>query len=757
MTWRIRIEGQVQGVGFRPYVWRLATQHHLRGSVSNGLAGVDIQVNGEPAIVQSFFHDLVNHPPAGSHIANARLSPCVPTEFEVFSIVESSHTGEPSVRITPDVALCAACRTEFADPNNRRAQYPFITCTYCGPRFSVVETLPYDRTNTSMRHFTMCAHCQSEYDNPADCRFYAQTNSCPVCGVQMSWGQLGTELTHLPPDKVLQQVLARWEAGEIVAIKGIGGYLLTCDATQAEAVTTLRARKQRRTKPFAVMYPTLEMLRVDVYLTHATAQWLQHAVAPIVLLDVRPQPASGLAVAAIAPGLDQVGVMLPYAPLFEWLLSAFQKPIVATSGNAHAMPMVYEETQVHQLYAIATAVLSHNRPIVTPQDDSVLALAEDQSVWLRRARGLAPQCWLPTPIHTNSIPVLAMGADMKSAFAVGQHDYVFLSQYIGNLSSYDTQQRYEQLVEKALERLKIRPAMVLTDLHPGYMSTQLGQRWAAEWGIPHHAIQHHHAHAAAVLAENGLLESPQRILCVVWDGTGWGFDRQVWGGEFFQYQERQMTRVAHFPYFPWILGDQMAREPRLSAFALWGADLQAASLLSPMFNPREWEWYTHLYATHRGLQTSSVGRLFDAVAALLGLCTHNTYEGEAALYLAVAARRYIRQAGLSACKGGYLTAEDGVDSTAWQSHLLHDVRIGKPTAYVAAMFHATLVQIVANAATRGGYQHLAFSGGVFQNTLLVAMLQAQLGQSHTLYFHQNVSPNDENIALGQWIIFNINN
>jgi len=632
------------------------------------------------------------------------------------------------------------------DPQDRRHGYAFITCTQCGPRYSIITDLPYDRPLTTMADFAMCPRCQAEYDDPLRRRHFSQTNSCPACGIALrlytAEATLGVGLDAAP---MVAEVVRRWQAGQVIALKGIGGYLLTCDARNPEAVATLRRRKQRPFKPLAVMYPSGAELSAHYHLSRAERAALDSPVAPIVLLRRREK--TDLA-PGIADELNEVGVMRPYAPLFERLLDALGGPIVATSGNLSHAPIAYQPEEGAALLAIADAVLSHDRPIVLPQDDSVFRFApqSQQRLILRRSRGLAPT-YFHGPMTLPSTSVLAAGADLKASLGLCHQGNLYLSQYLGDLSHYDTQQHYLRVAEHLRRVLHAQPEAVLHDLHPGYHSHRLAQAWAEAADLPTHAYQHHEAHFAAVLGENDLLRQPEPVLGVIWDGTGYGHDGQIWGGELLCYQRGEMQRLAHLDYFPVLAGDKMAREPRLSALALLPTE---DGVLAP-FSAVEQSLYLRLIEKG-GLQTSSMGRLFDAVASMLGLRQRQTYEGEAAMVLEAEASRYLAGHARPAPFALRFAAKN-LDTAAllrevWQAH-----QAGETSGQVAARFHLTLPRWVEQVAEQQGLTRIAFSGGVFQNALLVDLMIERLSSQFSLYFHQQLSPNDENIAFGQMMLF----
>ncbi|MFN8304919.1 MAG: carbamoyltransferase HypF [Saprospiraceae bacterium] len=752
-TWYIRISGQVQGVGFRPFVANAARSCGLKGWVSNGLNGLEICINATAEDAGIFYKKLTECPPDGALITDAALETAPDAFFDTFSIHESLHEGAPNLLVTPDVAICTACREELYQSDNRRFEYPFTTCASCGPRYSVITALPYDRSNTTMQPFPLCPSCASEYEDCEDRRYFAQTNSCPVCGIEMQLIDVQASQACVSDQKqILDRVPDLWRAGAIVALKGVGGYLLTCDATRSGAVATLRARKRRPTKPFALMYPDAATLEGDARLDPETRAWLSHPAAPVVLLPVRELPASGLDLAGVAPGLDTIGVMLPYAPLFDLLLRRFGKPVVATSGNVSGIPIVYEEGKLSDLAPVADYYLSHNREIAVPQDDSVVAVAGNQPVFLRRSRGLAPTL-LVKGLKTDSRNRLALGAELKSTFTLGYQSNLFVSQYWGDLGDFDTQNRFEKYLLRTLDLLQVTPAEILGDLHPGYFSTRLGQEMSEKREVPFRQIQHHKAHFAAVLAENDLFNCKEPVLGVIWDGTGLGEDGQIWGGEFFLYQRGDMQRIAHLPWFTQLLADKMPREPRLSALSWLGACEGAERLLRPLFTEREWGLYQKMRDDQNALKTSSAGRVFDGVAALLGLPAVQHYEGEAATKLETLARSFVATHHPDVIKYAYPAVWSGSApaNDDWKQELLEDISAGQSPACAAARFHLTLCAMIDRVASHWGVGRVAFSGGVFQNTLLVRLLQYHLETRYRLHFHRQLSPNDENISFGQWV------
>ena len=586
-TWHLHLTGQVQGVGFRPFVYRLATAYGLCGWVNNGLDGVHIEFLADDATAEAFRRTLIETAPAIARITGQHLAPVATKFFDNFQIIQSATAGPANLLLTPDFALCAACQTELHTPQNRRQGYPFTTCTWCGPRYSIVHTLPYDRAHTTMAPFPQCPACQAEYDDPLDRRYFSQTNSCPQCAIQLRLVTAQGQRIGGDPASLLERVVQAWRAGKIVALKGIGGYLLTCAAQDAAAVATLRQRKQRPTKPFALMYPDLETLQRATSLHPDEVAILTSPASPIVLLPFPSGDNEQLARQEIAPHLPYLGVMLPYTPLYALLLRAFGQPIVATSGNPTNAPIVFgDEQALTDLPQLADFILLNNRDIAVPQDDSVVYFTPQyrQKIILRRARGWAPAFVNPR-LRWPARQVLATGAELKSTFSLLHQGNTYISQYLGDLADYDTVRNYQHTLQHLLRVLHTQPEVVISDQHPGYAATQYAETLARELGIPHRQIQHHVAHFGAILGEHQLLASAVPVLGIIWDGTGLGDDGQIWGGECFVYAQGRIERRGHLAYFPALLGDKMAREPRLAALAVAGRLAGSEQLLAAKFTP----------------------------------------------------------------------------------------------------------------------------------------------------------------------------
>ncbi len=759
-TWHLHIEGQVQGVGFRPLVFTLARERQLTGWVNNSNDGVHIEFNALPVEAEAFYREILSSAPSIARITGHRLSRAEQKNFPNFRIVHSQNRGTTGLLLTPDIALCPDCREEIMAAGNRRFLYPFTTCTKCGPRFSILERVPYDRPTTTMHPFLPCAECKKEYEAPTDRRYYSQTNSCPACAIQLQLEELEQGGDHRPSEVIIDEVVRRWELGQIVAIKGIGGYLLTCDAANRRAAAELRRRKHRPRKPFAVLFPDLASMEAQLIVRSSEKREMQYPVAAILLLDLKQSVQPSKLAPEVAPGLRQIGAMLPYTPLYEILLQKFGRPIIATSGNISNSPIVFEDDKAHEdLAKLADLILGNNRTIAVPQDDSVIRYStfKEHRIVIRRSRGLAPTYINPTLTWTDQ-SILAAGAHLKSTFALLHQKNTYISQYLGDLDNYESQQHFRHTVEHFSNLLDFVPDLVVADLHPEYPATHFAQALAEKHRIPIHQYQHHMAHFGAVLGENDLLHSESPVMGVIWDGTGLGDDHQIWGGEFFRYGQYAMQRFSHFDYFDHILGDKMAKEPRISALSACQGLSGMASDLEEKFTTIEWNLYQQLLAKQNQLQTSSVGRLFDAVAALLGIADRQSFEGQAAIQLEALATDYYRQHGLGQVRQSYLGDEmeaGPIPTKALLTELLADLHCGTERALVAARFHLTLITSIKAVAHRMKVRKIAFSGGVFQNGLLVDLAGHHLGEDFDLYFHRELPPNDENVSFGQMVCHQI--
>lgn len=748
-TYRISISGQVQGVGFRPYVYTLAQEFKLLGTVSNNEEGVLIFVTGSAISIQDFYKKLVAIPPLVSKIQQHSILEVELIPYIDFQIISSKKEAQLNLPLTPDFAICNDCKKEIKNPENHRYNYPFITCVNCGPRYAITQTFPFERNHTSINEFPMCEECNTEYTNPTDRRFHSQTNTCSTCGIQLELKTpegITLEIPSVELFKKLAQLLAE---EKIIAIKNTSGYLLCCNAENSTVIQKLRAKKNRPNKPFAILYPSLEILKNDVVLNESQLKSLTSTERPINIISLNNYKGE-IALNEIAPGLNQLGVMLPYTGILQLLANELEFPIVATSGNIHGSPIIsHNEDAFKKLKNVADYFLTHNLKIEHPQDDSVVKFSSkfQQEVLFRRSRGYAPNFFNAEIISTEKI--MAMGAHLKSSIAFYPNEYVYISQYLGNLDSFDVYNRFVKTTESFIDIFELQPAIILVDKHPLYQSTQYGKELAEKTSAKLIEIQHHKAHFAAILGEHNMFD--KKVLGVVFDGTGYGDDSNIWGGEFFNYEKNTIERIVQIENFEWLLGDKMSKEPRVSLFAL--ATEEMNSVLKEKFTSTQLKSYQYLKQQNK-LKTSSVGRLFDAVASLLNITDYNSYEGEAAILLENSISTY----DLNTCKRYLNSTEKGISATEIIHNIYMDLQIGETKENCIINFLYTLASSIIAVAKSNNYSHIACSGGVFQNTTLVDMLIELTPKEIKLYFHKDLSPNDENICFGQLMYYlHINN
>ena len=753
---QVDIRGAVQGVGFRPFVYRLATSLSLAGWVANDTQGVIAEVEGSRAALERFLERLRAEKPPRAVILSLDAAWLPPRGYRRFEIRDSDRAGAKSVIVLPDLATCDDCLHELFDPGDRRYAYPFTNCTNCGPRFSIIESLPYDRPNTTMRRFAMCSDCLREYEEPEDRRFHAQPNACPACGPRLAlWSPAGEVIGE--GSEALRAAAEAVIGGAIVAVKGIGGFLLLADARSDEACAALRARKDRPRKPFALMAQNLTQAAALVAVSDEAAALLRSPECPIVLL---PRLASAPVAEAVAPGSPTLGVMLPYAPLHHLLLAEIGRAVVATSGNLSDEPICIDEREaLARLGSIADLFLVHDRPIARHVDDSVAWIVGGSPGLLRRARGYAP---LPVSFPRALPAVLGVGAHMKSAVALSVGTSVFVSQHIGDLETPQALAAFERVIADFLRLYEAAPTAIAHDLHPDYLSTRWALETAAARGVPAIAVQHHHAHLAACLAENGV-EEP--ALGVIWDGTGYGGDGTVWGGEFLLGDATGVRRVAHLRPFRLPGGEAAVREPaRIALSLLWelfGEEAFARDDLAVVRSIAPEARRVLARMLSGGLNapvTSSAGRLFDGVSALLGICDHASFEGEPAIALEWAARGE----GVASEAYPYAIAESGTRRGGaplvldWRPLLLalvEDLHKGTEKDILSVRFHTTLVKAIAEIAERVGAANVALSGGCFQNRRLLEGVARRLAEGgHRVIQHRQLPPNDGCIGLGQVIV-----
>nr|WP_206286019.1 carbamoyltransferase HypF [Yersinia kristensenii] len=746
----LRIKGKVQGVGFRPYIWQLAHRFGLFGDVSNDSAGVTVHLWQAPAAAD-FLQALPQDCPPLARIDSIDTAPYHWQQPPLDFVIHHSGAGQMDTQIVPDAATCDACLNEMNDPANRRYRYPFINCTHCGPRFTIIHRMPYDRPDTAMGKFPLCAACQAEYDHPADRRFHAQPNACADCGPQL-WLAAANGQAVAHGFSALEQAAAALLAGEIVAVKGLGGFHLAVDATNAAAVARLRERKQRPTKPLAVMLPDADWLKscVQAADNDALLRLLRSSAAPIVLVAKRPE---GPLCAAVAPELPEIGIMLPANPLQHLLLQQVARPLVMTSGNGSGKPPALSHQQaLSALSEIADHWLLHDREIVQRADDSLVRLTPDGAEMLRRARGYVPDAFELPPGFSQQPAILALGADMKNTFCLLRDSNAVLSQHLGDLEDRDIAQQQQQLLALFCDIYHFTPQAVVVDAHPGYVSHQFGKEWAAQQNIPCIAVLHHHAHLAACLAEHGWPRQGGAVIGLALDGLGYGADGHLWGGECLLVDYVNCEYVGGLPAVALPGGDLASRQPwrnLLAQFQRFVPDWQnlpeAAAIPLPQGG-------ILARAIARGINAplaSSAGRLFDAVAAALNIVSPAiSWEGEAACLLEALAWQSSRTVPPVTMP----LHDNQLDlTTFWQQWLAFDAS----PAERAYAFHFALAQgfatLARQAAQRFAVDTIAFSGGVLHNRLLRQLLREQL-YDFKLLMPQRLPAGDGGLALGQAVI-----
>ena len=754
---RLTVRGVVQGVGFRPFVYGLAMAHGLTGFVGNDSSGVFIEVQGTEMAVSNFQHALTHNPPPLAHIEAVTAVALDPITDDSFTIVHSHSQAAANTLISPDICICNDCLRELFDPTNRRYRYPFINCTNCGPRFTIIKDIPYDRPLTTMADFPMCPDCQAEYNNPLDRRFHAQPNACPTCGPRVAIEMQGGKVQD---DAILaaRELLA---AGKIVAVKGLGGFHLACDATNDAAVQLLRERKERVDKPFAVMALDVATVRQFAHVSTAEEALLTAKERPIVLLKKKSRTAETLKLSPhIAPGNSRIGVLLPYTPLHYLLLQSCDKlsttspVLIMTSANISNEPIVKGNDEARERLAeLADAFLIHNREINNRCDDSVLRGVRDESggtntiLPIRRSRGYAP---FPVKLPFAVPPILAVGGELKATFCLTKGKYGYMSQHIGDMENLETLQAFEEAVQQMQHLFRIQPEAIVCDLHPNYLSTH----WAQKQASSLIRVQHHHAHIAAVMAEHRL-DGASPVIGFCFDGTGYGTDGAIWGGEVLIADYKQFERVSHLRYVPLAGGDVSVKRPyRLALSHLWAAGLDWDESLPPVAAcpPIERDvLHKQLENNLNSVPTSSIGRLFDAVATLAGGRQTISYEGQAAIEFEALAADTVSEA------YSFDLLKDTFDAAPLIAAVVADLRRGVDTAVIAAKFHNAvanlIVQLSLQLRRQTGLNQVALSGGVFQN---VRLLETAVHQLHTHQFetftHHLVPPNDGGLALGQAII-----
>ena len=741
----IFVGGLVQGVGFRPFIYRMAHETGVAGWVSNTPQGAHICVEGSAGDLESFIGRLKKETPPLAAIGSLQTSLCDPAGYLGFEIRNSDNSGDKTALIMPDAATCKDCVKEIFDPANRRYLYPFTNCTNCGPRYSIIESVPYDRQNSSMKKFRMCDTCRREYEDPLNRRFHAQPNACPECGPHLElWSRKGELISD--HNRALFEAVERIKAGEIAAVKGIGGFHLMADARNGEAIIRLRKRKNRPEKPFALMYPSLEKVITDCRVNPVEKQLLQAYESPIVLLkryltdDLSP---------SIAGGSPYYGIMLPYSPLHHLLTRMLGFPIVATSGNYCDEPICTDEYEaVSKLGSIADFFLVHNRPIIHRTDDSIVRVVLGRKLVLRRARGYAP---LPVTIDNSCGNVSACGGHQKNTVASAKGKDIFLSPHLGDLSSRAACDSFREAIANINKTYNLRPGVMVCDQHPEYFSS----KFAGKSGLPVIKVQHHYAHILSCMADNRV-EGP--VMGVCWDGTGYGDDGTIWGGEFLIADKSGYRRAAHFRTFPLPGGEKAVTEPRRCALGLLheisGDDryFRPGSGISAVFSAVELKNLRRML--DNGLnspRTSSAGRLFDAAASIMNVRQRVSYEGQAGMEL-----EYLAESIISSDYYSFeLKNSNNLVVIDWEPMIVEltaGLKNGVSRQLMSARFHNTLIEIIYETCLSINQKKVVLTGGCFQNKYLLENSVRRLMQGgFEPYWHNNIPPNDGGLALGQII------
>jgi len=742
----IVIEGIVQGVGFRPFIYNLANSFSLQGTVNNNSEGVHIDVEGPQERINEFLQKIEQNPPPLARIETITISEAAVFNYNLFEIKESEKISGKITLISPDIAICQYCEEDIQSKTNRRSGYAFTNCTNCGPRFSIIKALPYDRNKTTMNEFNMCPECSREYSDPTNRRFHAQPNACATCGPEL-WVEdnKGNRLEIEDPISFAQNKLAE---GNILAIKGLGGYHLACDGRNETAIQTLRTRKRRLFKPLAVMVKNVEVIKKHCKVTILEEKLLTGIRKPIVILDQTidydlPQ--------TIAPHQKTLGVMLPYTPLHSLLFSDKIEVLIMTSANVNGLPIEHLDSGArNSLSGIVDYFIIHNRKIYLPIDDSVVRVVEEKQTMIRRARGFAPEPFKAS----NMRDILACGPNMKNTFCISKDGFLFLSQFNGDLENLETFKHYTNNIEHFKEVFSFSPKVVAHDMHPGYLST----KYALDYDLPKLAVQHHHAHIVSCMFENNL---EQKVMGVCFDGTGYGTDGKIWGGEFMVCDRSEFTRVGHLDYIKMPGGEKAIKEPwRMGVsylYKAWGADKEACDGLFKRYGEAAEKLIDIIEANINCPQTSSMGRLFDAVSNIIGITDQVSYEGQASIELEAVSDFQIEEAysyKILKQKDMYI-----IEPYEMLREVLQDKLNGVSIRLMASKFQNTIVNLSVRLCLYlredTGINEVALSGGVFQNIFLLKKLSHNLEkEGFIVYTHAHLPSNDGGIAVGQIIIAN---
>ena len=748
----IIIKGIVQGVGFRPFIHKLVQNYNLSGWVVNSNQGVEIEVEGKTEEINSFVSDIKNKLPPLARIEKIEVNQLPLIGYKEFSIKKSIVKEENSfVLVSPDISICEDCLQELFDPHNRRFRYPFINCTNCGPRFTIIKDIPYDREKTTMSIFKMCPQCQSEYENIEDRRYHAQPNACADCGPQVFLYQNKRKIEGI--DDPIEEAVKLLKEGKIGAIKGLGGFHLACDATNNKAIARLRRLKNREDKPFAIMSFNLEKIMQYCKIGEKEKEWLVNRARPIVLLKKKE---NNLISPLVAPNNNCLGVMLPYTPLHYLLLKDYFTALIMTSGNITDQPIIGDNLEaLEKLDGIVDFFLLYDRDIFNRCDDSVIKIINDDNVFFRRSRGFVPH---PIILDFKLKEVLALGGELKNTISFSKENYIFLSQYLGDLKSVETLEFFKESITSFKKMFRVKPEIIACDLHPDYLSTQYAEEIKVKEGLKLVKVQHHHAHIVSCMAENKVKE---KVIGVAYDGTGYGDDGNIWGGEFLLCDLKKYFRVGHLKYYPLPGGDKAIVEPWRMAYSyLYSIYGSKAKMLDIDFNRRM--DYAKLSIIEKMIDkninsplTSSCGRLFDAASSLIGIRDEISYEGQAAMELESFCASGIKE------RYEFSTYKEEekfiIDPREIFIDIIADLKKGLAKKVMAAKFHNTVAEFTLNLCGKirenTGINEIALSGGVFQNKYLTEKVVFLLeDKGFKVYIQRKVPPNDGGISLGQAVV-----
>jgi len=749
----LKVEGIVQGVGFRPFVYNQAVSLNLRGWISNNSEGVHIDVEGQEGKLNKFIYNLKHKHPSLARVENIVIEEKESINYKTFEIRESERKDKKITLISPDVATCEECIEDITDPSNKRYKYPFTNCTNCGPRFSIIKYTPYDRDKTTMKKFKMCGDCNGEYTNPTNRRFHAQPNACKDCGPHI-WIEDSTR-TKIEVEDVIDWTRQKLKEGKIFAIKGLGGFHLVCDATNEEAVKTLRFRKKRPHKPLAVMVKDIKTVERYCYVNMEEERILSGIRKPIVILD---QTNSYNLPQYVAPDQKTLGVMLPYTPLHHLLFEDEIEALIMTSANVHGLPLEYKnESAVEKLGHIVDYFLQHNRDIYVPIDDSVVKVVDNEVRMIRRARGYAPE-----PIKKENIKeILACGSNMKNTFCVAKENFLFLSQHNGDLENVETIEHYKNNIEHYKNIFYFTPKYIACDMHPNYVSSE----YAYNSNLPRIEVQHHHAHIVSCLAENNINE---KVIGIAYDGTGYGIDGKIWGGEFLLCDNKEFIRLGHLNYVKMPGGEMAVKEPwrmavsyiyrmfKCGKYDEYSTKEQLEQILLKLYGEKAINLISIIEADVNCPETSSMGRFFDAAASLIGIRDNITYEGQAAIELETIASMECEEYYDYdiAIGNSYIVEPEKIING-----IIKDKMSGVKRNIISSKFHNTIIKFSVNTCKLIrkdiGVNEVALSGGVFQNSYLLRSLTKELkNEEFVVYTNKLIPTNDGGVALGQLIIAN---